>query len=80
EKFVPVKDEFYDEDGALIRRLLYDDLKKFPDRYYPMRWTVEPMTEEKKGRKTTIIISEIELNVPIKEDVFTIRALKGYSR
>jgi len=80
EKFVPAKDEFYDEDGALVRRLLYDDVKRLSDRYYPMRWTVEPLTEEKRGHKTTIIISEIELNVPIKEDVFTIRALKEYSR
>ena len=80
EKFVPAKDEFYDEDGALVRRLLYDDVKKLPDRYYPMQWTVEPLTEEKKGHKTTIIVSEIELNTPVGEDVFTIRALKEYSR
>ena len=80
EKFVPVRDEFYDEDGALVRRLLYDDVKKLSDRYYPMRWTVEPLTEEKKGHKTTIIISEIELDRPIEKDVFTMMALKDYSR
>lgn len=80
EKFVPAKDEFYDEDGVLVRRLLYDDVKKLPGRYYPMQWTVEPLTEEKKGHKTIIIVSEIELNTPARENVFTIRALKQYSR
>jgi outer membrane lipoprotein-sorting protein len=80
KKFVPVKDEFYDEDGLMVRRILYNDVKQLPDRYYPMRWEVEPLTEEKKGHKTTIIISEIELNMPIEEDVFTMRALKDYSR
>ena len=80
EKFVPVRDEFYDEDGVLVRRLLYDDVKKLLDRYYSMRWIVEPLTEEKKGHKTTIIINEIELDIPIEEDIFTMRALKEYSR
>lgn len=80
EKFIPIKDEFYDEDGVLVRRFLYGDVKKLPDRYYPMQWTVEPLTEEKKGNKTTIIINEIKLDIPIEEDVFTMRALKEYSR
>jgi len=80
EKFVPVKNEFYDEDGARVRLILYDEIKRLPDRYYPTRWTVEPLTEDRQGHKTTIIISEIELNAPVKEDVFTIRALKKYSR
>ena len=80
EKFVPVRDEFYDEDGVLVRRIFYDDVKKLPGRYYPMRWMVEPLTEEKKGHKTIIIVNEIKLDIPIEEDVFTMRALKEYSR
>ena len=80
EKFVPVKDEFYDEDGALVRRFIYDDVKELSDRYYPMRWTIEPLSEEKEGHKTKIIISEIELDILLEKDVFTMRALKDYSR
>ena len=80
ETFVPIKDEFYDEDQILVRRFMYDDVKKLPDRYYPMRWTIEPLTQEKQGHKTTIIISEIELNIDVAEDVFSMRALKDYSR
>jgi len=80
ETFVPVQDDFYDEDGMLVRRLLYTDTQELPDRMYPMRWSIEPLTEERKGHTTTIIIDAIELNIPIENDVFSMRALKKYSR
>jgi len=78
--FVPVNDEFYDEDGTLIRKIIYDNVKKLPDRYYPMKWIVEPMTEEKKGHQTIIIIDEVEFNIPVDEGVFGMQALKRHSR
>jgi outer membrane lipoprotein-sorting protein len=80
ETCLPVNDEFYDEDGTLIRKIIYDDVKKLPDRRYPMRWTVKPMTEDKEGRLTVITIDEVEFNMPVEESVFSMQALKKYSR
>jgi outer membrane lipoprotein-sorting protein len=80
KSFLPVSDEFYDEDGTLIRKISYDDVKKLPDRYYPMRWTVKPMTQDKEGHLTVITIDEAEFNIPIDEGVFSIQALKRYSK
>ena len=79
-KFVPVKDEFYDEDGVLIKRLLYDELQRLPDRVYPMRWTMESLMDERKGHKTIIIIHNLQINLPLEKDIFSMRALKKYSR
>lgn len=78
--FLPVSDEFYDEDGALIRKIEYSDVKELPDRRYPMRWTVKPMTEDKKGHLTIITIDEAEFNIPIDEGIFSMQALKRYSK
>jgi len=80
QKFIPIKDEFYDEDGTLIKHLLYDNVKKLPDRYYPTRWTMVSLTEERKGHQTIINVYDLKLNVPLEEDMFSMKALKKYSR
>ncbi|MFH1776886.1 MAG: outer membrane lipoprotein-sorting protein [Candidatus Omnitrophota bacterium] len=77
--FVPIKDEFYDEDGVLIKQLVYEDVKPLTDRYYPMRWIMESLTEEKRGHQTVIIVHQLQINQPIEENIFSMQALKRYS-
>jgi len=78
--YVPLRDEFYDEDGLLVKRLIYSHIVELPDRYYPTTWTMEPLTEEREGHKTTINLTGLQFNQPLADDIFTMRALKKYSR
>lgn len=78
--YLPLKDEFYDEDNTKVREIIYQDVKKTGKRFYPMRFIILPTTEEKQGHKTTILITEIKLNEPLKDDIFTMRALTNYSK
>lgn len=77
---MPEKAEYYDEDGVLVRVLEYKDIKKLKTRYYPTKWILKPVETEKIGRYTEINVINTEFDIPLDEDVFSIRALKKYSR
>ncbi len=78
--FLPTSVDYYDEDGALIRVLHYNDVKQFGDRLYPSRWVVEPKDEEKAGHETIIEVADAVFDQEISGSYFTKRALKRYSR
>lgn len=80
ENFIPIEDHFFDEDGELIRKISYSDARIIGHNYYPMVWKVESLSPDKLGHLTTISIKEIELDLTIADDVFTMRALKKYQR
>lgn len=80
DTFVPIKVAYYDDEKVLIRDLIYSDIKKLSDRYFPMRWEMIPYTENKKGHKTLILIKKVMFNVKIENSIFTLRALKRMSR
>lgn len=72
---IPVKYEYYDERGKLIRVMDLSDVKRMGGRNIPTVWTMVPKTKE--GRKTVVILDKIEFNVPISDDVFSLSKLKG---
>lgn len=72
--FVPLKEEFYDEHGKLIKVLEYSQIKKMSDRFIPTIWSMEPKT--KAGSKTVIEVVEANYNKPISEDIFSFSNLK----
>ncbi|MFC1482637.1 outer membrane lipoprotein-sorting protein [Candidatus Margulisiibacteriota bacterium] len=78
--FLPVKEEFYDEDGELINILTFSDVKKFNDRLFPSKMVMIPQTEDKKGNSTTIIFRKMQFNVPIRNSIFTLQSLKTMSK
>lgn len=78
--FLPTSISYYDEEGELVRILYYKEFKKFYGRLYPARWELIPMTEEKKGHKTVIIVEKARFDFPIEAKHFTKRALKCYSK
>ena len=79
-RLVPLDVLYYDEDDVLIRRISHQEMKKLADRYYPMKFMVEPMLPEKKGRSTVLIVKSISFNEPLPENLFSIRSLKSLSR
>ena len=67
--YVPLKYEYYDEKGKLIRVMDLTEIKEMGGRTIPTVWTMVPKTKE--GRKTVIILNRIEFNVPISDDIFS---------
>lgn len=77
---LPKEAIYYDEDGVATRVIYYKDVRKKRDRFYPHRWEIVPLTEEKKGRKTIVEVLSAEFDTEISSSYFTKRALKRYSR
>lgn len=80
EGFLPQEDRFYDEKGVLVRTMHFSEVKKMDDRVIPTVWRIVSETEDKKGNETVLIIRKATFNRPLPEDIFTLRALKSYSR
>lgn len=78
--YLPLRSDYFDEDGELIRIFYYKDIKKFNHRFYPTHWEIVPQTEDKKGRKTILKIDNVVFDKKIKSSYFTKRALKRYSK
>lgn len=72
--YAPLKYEYYDERGKLIRVMSMSKIKKIGKRAYPTVWTMLP--KNKEGRKTIIIVNEIKFDVPIDKNVFSYSNLK----
>ena len=71
--FVPLKLEYYDERGDLIRTLTFSDIRSVGGRSIPTLWEMRPQT--KPGKKTTITVKSLNYDKPINSDIFSIRNL-----
>jgi outer membrane lipoprotein-sorting protein len=75
EDAVPLREEYYDERGKLIKVLTYSDIGTVSDRVIPRVWTMT--SQVKAGNFTEIRLNnDVEYNVPIDPDIFTIPYLK----
>jgi outer membrane lipoprotein-sorting protein len=72
--YAPLKYEYYDEKGKLIRVMSMSKIKKIGRRAYPTVWIMVP--KNKEGRKTIIIVNEIKFDVPINSSIFSLSNLK----
>ena len=71
--FVPLKVEFYDLKGKLLKVMTAKRIQKIDDRWVVM---VSEMANQQKGTKTVIKIGEIDFKTPIADDEFTKRNLE----
>lgn len=74
EHATPLRQEFYDEDGAHVRTLTFADIRPIGRRQVPHVWTMRPL--EKEGHETRIRIDEFLFDQSFDDDVFTTRNLK----
>lgn len=72
--YVPLKAEYYNERDELVRTLVFWDIKKMNDRTIPTR--IELIEEKKPGRKTVLVLEEVEFDKPIRKSVFTKQYLR----
>lgn len=78
ERGVVLRQEFYDEDGELLRTMQFEDIRQVDNRWLPHTWTMTP--ENKEGHKTTIEIKKMVFDAEIEEDIFTKRNLRKGKR
>ena len=70
---LPITERFYDEDGELAREMRFSDFRTVGWRQFPAKMTVTPA---ESGRETSITYSEIEFDVNIPDDTFSLQRLR----
>jgi len=70
---LPVAERFFDEDGKVARQMSFSDFRQIGWRQFPARMTVVPA---EKGRETSIVYSEIQFDVDIPADTFSLQRLR----
>lgn len=75
ENLAPIEATYYDEAGALIRTIRFDELRPVGARVIPMRLTLQP--EDKPDESTVIVYRDIVFDVKIEESFFSLQSLKA---
>ena len=71
---MPLRQEFFAEDGELIRILRFDNIREVRGREVPTYWEMQPVGE--KGRQTVMEVLDLEIDVAIDDKIFSLRNLK----
>jgi outer membrane lipoprotein-sorting protein len=77
EDWIPVRSEYYD-DGKLIRAMDFDQIQTISGKQIPMRMTILPV--DKPDERTVIEYLELELDVPVDDQLFTRQGLRREAR
>ncbi len=72
--FLPLWQKFYDEDGSQKRLIRFSDIKKFGSREIPS--TMELVPSDKPQNTTVMRFIDMEFDVPMDEDIFSLRNLQ----
>ncbi|MCL4557689.1 MAG: outer membrane lipoprotein-sorting protein [Deltaproteobacteria bacterium] len=73
DTFVPLRMEFYDPAGKLLKILINTEVKKIGNKWFPMSMT---MTNVQDNHKTEITVEELKIDTGLKDSLFTDRSLK----
>jgi outer membrane lipoprotein-sorting protein len=71
---LPSRTEYYDEKGALMRTMLYTDIRQFGSRSIPSKW--EMVNNVKPGHRTSFEYLEAQFDIKISDKVFSFRELE----
>jgi len=71
---MPVWARYYDEDGELVRTMTFFDYRELGGRLVPATMRVVP--EDKPGEFTEVRYSELEFDVELDEEFFSLRRLR----
>jgi len=72
--WLPLAGDYYDEDLEKTRAMVYSDERELGGRTLPARMLVTPA--DKPGEYTEIVYEEMEFDVDLSDDVFTLRNLQ----
>ncbi len=71
---MPAWQGYYDEDGKLVRELIFSDYKKMGARLIPTQLVMR--VTDKPGEQTTVVYEDISFDVPIGAETFSLPDLK----
>lgn len=71
---MPIWARYYDEDGSLVRTMDFSEFKVLGGRTLPTRMVMEPTDGEER---TVVTYLELEFNVGLDEDFFSLRNLRA---
>jgi len=74
DDYMPLWQNHYDEKGKMMREMVFKEIKTFGDRDIPSVLEVIPKTKE--GHKTILRYLEAQFNIPLDEEIFTLRNLR----
>ena len=75
--WIPVRAEYFDE-GKLIRAMAFDNIQVIAGKQIPMRMTILPV--DKPDERTLVEYLDLELDIPVDEDLFTRQGLRRAAR
>lgn len=71
--WLPTKIEFYDQGAELLKTVKLNDFEEIDENWTAREITV---TNQQKGSKTVLKMTEIEFNLELSDQIFTIRHLE----
>lgn len=74
DNYLPIREFFYDEDGVLMRTMIFEDIKVLGGRKFPAVMRIIP--EDKPGEFTELIYHEMEFNINLKDSLFSVSQLR----
>lgn len=73
-EFIPLREQFFDEKGRLIKDLRFSEVKSTGGRKIPTLYRMVPMGKE--GRHTLLMIETVKFNQKFDESIFSMKNLK----
>jgi len=72
--FMELRTELYDEEGYIVNEIVYSDIKELGGRLLPAK--MEYIPKDKVGHKTIMEYKNVEYNISITEDFFSLQNMK----
>ena len=72
--FLPVRVEYFDEKGKLVRVMQFTDIKNIGRRTIPARWSI--INAAKPGHRTDFEILKAEFDIKISTKIFSLQELE----
>lgn len=74
DEYLNLRVEYFDEDDEMIRVMTGSEIREMDGRLIPTRMEMNPVDEE--GHRTVIIYEDIDFNIDISEQFFSIQNMK----
>ncbi|MDH5445551.1 MAG: outer membrane lipoprotein-sorting protein [Gammaproteobacteria bacterium] len=74
--YLPVYEKFYDEDQNLARTIVFEKIKTLSGKLRPSVMRLTPA--DKPDEYTVFIYEKLQLNIPVKDSLFSLSNLKRY--
>ncbi|MBN1975675.1 MAG: outer membrane lipoprotein-sorting protein [Sedimentisphaerales bacterium] len=71
---IPLQAKYYDRRDRLARTIIWSDVKDFDGHIIPSKMLLTP--EDEKGQKTEMIYNDINFNVTVPDDMFSLSQLE----